>query len=109
MCLVLWPSAHRPEMNVQWLQFADSVDFVLPVLFVVTEQAMFVFTFTVLIEIKPHGCRDGRSSEQFNTFDAPLAFVSIYCTDVRSRYATSSCTATKHSLCCFVQSVHKMS
>jgi hypothetical protein len=47
MFLVLWPSAQRPEMNGQPLQFADNVDFVLPELFiVVVEQAMFMFTFS---------------------------------------------------------------
>jgi hypothetical protein len=67
MFLVLWPAAQRPEMNGQWLQFSDSVDFVLPVFFVAAEQAVFMFAFTVLIEIKLNSCRDGRSCEQFDT------------------------------------------
>jgi hypothetical protein len=41
MFLKLWPSAQRPEMNGQWLQVADNVDFVLPELFIVLEQAVF--------------------------------------------------------------------
>jgi hypothetical protein len=67
MCLVLWPSAQRPETNGQWLQSADNVDFVLPVLFIVAEQAMFMFTFAVLIEIMLNSCWDGRQCEQFDT------------------------------------------
>jgi hypothetical protein len=50
MLLVLWPAGRpattqRPEMNGYWLQFADNVDFVLPVLFIVAEQAMFVHVY----------------------------------------------------------------
>jgi len=47
-------------MNGQWLQFADNVDFVLSVLLTAVEQAMFMFTFAVLIEIMLNSCRDGR-------------------------------------------------
>ena len=47
-------------MNGQWLQVADNVDFVLPELFIVLEQAVFMFTFTGLIEIMLNSCRDGR-------------------------------------------------
>jgi hypothetical protein len=60
MFFELWPPAQRPEMNGQWLQVADNVDFVLPELFIVLEQAVFMFTFTGLIEIMLNSCRDGR-------------------------------------------------
>jgi hypothetical protein len=45
----------------RWLQFADNVDFVLPELFIVIEQAMFMFTSTVLIGIMLNSCWGGGS------------------------------------------------